>query len=199
MKSRIIGIGQTGSSFFYNARLENITADCLLLSTDAKYLTQCWCKSYLIKGNNESSQNNCGVLKYAEKSAKFIEKLSPVEQLIIVSGMVGSNISLIPELVKQARKKNTKIILLLVELWRATEVDREEYYSTLFSYLKNYCNEIYGNEIYCNEIYGNEIYCNEIYCNEMKVFYYDKGDDNMIKIVKKVQTELKNEVLELLK
>ena len=178
MKSRIIGIGQTGSSFFYNTRLESITADCLLLSTEAKHLTQCWCKSYLIKGNDESSQNNCSVLKYADKSAKYIEKLPPVEQLIIVSGMVGSNISLIPELVKQARKKNTKIILLLVELWRESKADREEYYSTLFSYLKNYCNEIY--------------------CNEMKVFYYDKGDDDMIKTVNKVQTELKNEVLELL-
>lgn len=184
MKSRIIGVGQTGSRFFYNVRLEDILADCLLLSTEPKYLTHCWCKSYLIKGNNESSQNNCSVLKYADKSAKFIEKLSPVEQLIIVSGMVGSNISLIPELIKQARKQNTKIILLLVELWRESEVDREEYYSKLFSYLKNYCNEIYGNEIYCNE---------------MKVFYYDKEDDDMIKAVNKVEIALKNEVLELLK
>lgn len=174
MKSRIIGIGQTGSSFFYNTRLESITADCLLLSTNAKHLTQCWCKSYLIKGNNESSQNNCSVLKYADKSAKYIEKLPPVEQLIIVSGMVGSNISLIPELVKQARKQNTKIMLLLAELWSATEADREEYQRTLFPYLENYC-------------------------DEMNVFYYDRREDDFSKIIKELTLTLKNEVLGLLK
>lgn len=174
MKSRIIGIGQTGSSFFYNVRLEDILADCLLLSTEPKHLTHCWCQSYLIKGNNESSQNNCGALKYADKSAKFIEKLSPIEQLIIVSGIVENNISLIPELVRQARKQNTKIILLLAEPWRATDADREEYQRTLFPYLENYC-------------------------DEMKVFCYDRRDNDSGQIIKELKLALKNKVLGLLK
>ena len=148
MKTRIIGIGKIGRDLFSNLKLESINADCVLLGITSNELTHSYCRTHLIKYENNPTEGQFPTIRLLESTHKFLDSFSSAEQLIIVSGLMIHHSQFIPVITEKLKENHRKIILLLVEPYKSTENDRKAYQATILFFLKDFCNE---QHLFCYE------------------------------------------------